>query len=468
MIVLSFRTGGIVTAYYWPVKYRILAARALDACTLLLIGASCAFSAAAQGQDHEFYLGDHSSRGLIGPSLPGSWRPFSSDSPWNRPIRRDVRLHPDNDRIMRTVVSEADNIRLANTYMPALWVVNADNMPLRIAQSPNPFDTWDQNLDGFTEVGVPIEASMWGENTADGHIAIVDPFRKLSWEMSRYTGIFDGLVNCTTFNVWDVAGPGVGDPNEGSRWRARGGRGSGFPIIAGLIRPEELEQGEIAHALVFIFSKNRDDWFVYPAARTDGRYRGRRYPMEGMRFQLDPDLSDADFESWGLNREAKIVARALQRYGMYNGDNGGAMTLQFQLLDPDPVKHAAMLEERFPGFARAITRIPSRHFRVVDEGYEPTRGGARTTTVAPLIVPQGGAIEVGDSVTIMARGAGAHIRYTTDGTIPTESSRLYAGPIALSHGVTLIARAFEQNRAPSHPMRAEFWLPSECRGPRQC
>lgn len=435
---------------------------------LLLVTACGGSPRVSQAQDHYSFDTDYSSHDVIGASLPGTWRPFSAVSPWNQPIPRDAPTHRDNGPIMRTLVSEAENLRLANRYMPAVWVVNADNMPFYLADSPYPFDTWDQDLDGMTEAGVPITPNMWGENTPDGHIAIVDPFRDLSWEMSRYTGISNGVIDCSTFNVWDITGPGVGDPNEGSRWRARGGRGSGFPVIAGLIRPEELEHGEIAHALVFIFSKNRDDWFVHPATRSDGRFDGSSYPMEGMRFQLDPSLTEADFDAWGLTREAKVVARALQTYGMYNGDNGGAMTLQFQLLDPDPDVHAAKLERRFPGFARAIRRIPTRHFRVVDEGRQPTRDGHQTTVVSPLVLPQGGTIEVGDTATIRTPTEGAFITYTTDGTLPTESSTRYTGPITLDSGVTLIARAFREDRTASHPTRAEFWLAGDCRGPRQC
>ena len=51
-----------------------------------------------------------------------------------------------------------------------------------------------------------------------------------------------------------------------------------------------------------------------------------------MRFQLDPNLTDTDFDNWGLSREGKIIARAMQRYGLYNGDNSGAMALQAALL----------------------------------------------------------------------------------------------------------------------------------------
>ena len=412
----------------------------------------------AHGQDQTFYPGNYAAAGIIGNSLPGTWRPFSAQSPWNRAIDSRAQAHQDNGLIMQTLVSQGSNIRLSASYIPPVWVVNADNMPFHYADSPYPFDIWDTNYDGFTEAAVPIDESMWGENTPDGHIIIIDPFRKLSWEMSRFTGMPNGVIACSTFNVWDVTGLGVGDPHEGQRWAARGGRGSGFPVIAGLIRPEELQRGEIAHALVFTFPTNRDDWFVYPATRSDGDYVGSQYPMEGMRLQLDPTLTEADFDAWGLTREAKIVARALQTYGMYDGDQGGAMAIQIQLLDPDPAVHAAKLEQMFPGFIGAVQKIPTNRFRIVDEGHAPMQGGGATTVVSPLILPQGGAIRADSKVTITTATTGAVIRYTLDGTTPNESSPAYLLPFQLPSGATVTARAFQTGKSASPATRAEFWL----------
>jgi hypothetical protein len=405
----------------------------------------------------DFYPGDYSQATIIGNSLPGTWRPFSDDSPWNTPIPPDAVGHPDSDGIMATVVAEAANLRFAYSYLPPVWVVNSDNLAHHIADSPYPFDTWDQNLDGITEAGVPITTAMFGENTADGHISIIDPFKMLAWEMSGYTGIVDGVIDCNTFNIWDLTGKGVGDGNEGARWRARGGRGSGFPIIAGLIRPEELEEGEIRHALVFTFPKNRSGSYLPPAARTDGGLSGSQYPMEGMLFQLDPALTDSDFDRWGLSREGKIVARALQRYGMYDGDNGGAMAVQLQLLHPSGTEHRAIWESRFPGFYDNVRKIPTDRFRVVNT-VEPVTGGAQTTVVSPLILPLGGpaTTETATVVTISTPTRDARITYTADGSTPDGSSTPYDGPFEIDGPMIIKARAFASGKTPSSVTLAVF------------
>ena len=337
-------------------------------------------------EDLAFYSGDYSNDALIGNSLPETWRPFSADSPWNTPIPADATTHPESAQIISFAKTQASNIRLGAMYQPPVWVVNADNaLPVNTpVNSSNPmelhwehirsdviFDQWDADRDGWSDVPIPLAKGAYSEPTEDGHIIMIDPFRKTSYEMSRYNGWDTDPPTCTTFNIWDLSGTGVGNPYEGDRWWARGGRGSGFPVIAGLLRPEELKAGEIRHALTFTFNMNRRSdndrpiMMYPPACRSDGKHMGSQYPIEGMLFQLDPTLTEVDFDRWGLTKEVKIVARALQKYGMYLGDNGGAMALSVQLLGPDSNANRAEWDSRFPNFYSSITKIPTDKFRVV-------------------------------------------------------------------------------------------------------
>ncbi|MEY3788483.1 MAG: hypothetical protein RIQ94_111 [Pseudomonadota bacterium] len=325
--------------------------------------------------DWNFYTEDYSKHKIIGQSLPANWRPFADNSPWNTPLSDGVSIHPDSAKIMATVHDEAKNIRLVKRYNTPIWVVNSDNMPQQKVNSRKIFDFWDKDRDDWSDVPVPIEPSMWAEATNDGHITIIDPFKMIAWEMSRFSwqenddGSF--TPKSTTFNIWDLKGTGYAIP-EGKRWHTRGGRGSGFPVIAGIIRPEELQANIINHALIFSFSKNRrseqdKDIFINPpAARSDGKYVGAEYPIEGMRFQLDPTLTEADFDKWGLTKEAKVVARTLQRYGMFLGDSGGSMAIEVQMLAPFEKGNLIAWEERFPGFYASVAKIPTQCFRVID------------------------------------------------------------------------------------------------------
>jgi hypothetical protein len=214
---------------------------------------------------------------------------------------------------------------------------------------------------------------MWPEQTSDAHICIIDPYVGIAWEMSRFS--WEGEhPQCTTFNLWNLRLNGYGDPRQGNRWQTRGGRGSGFPLIAGLLRPEEVESGEIRHPLVFTFSEirrgdNGGDLFQWPpACRSDGERTGTQYPIEGMLVQLDPSANESDFNDWGLTPEARIVARALQKYGMYLCDRGGDMKIQVQLLSKDTDEHRDLWDGQFPGIYNSVEDIPTDRLRVVHTG----------------------------------------------------------------------------------------------------
>ena len=76
-------------------------------------------------------------------------------------------------------------------------------------------------------------------------------------------------------------------------------------------------------------------------------------------------------------------------------------------------------------------------------------------TIAPLVAapsfsPSAGIYPAAQDVTISTTTAGASIRYTTDGTTPTDTvGTLYAGPVHIATSLTLKAAAFESGRTTS-------------------
>ena len=91
---------------------------------------------------------------------------------------------------------------------------------------------------------------------------------------------------------------------------------SGLPILAGLARYDEaVEQGEIRHALAFTAGASAH-FFVHPATHSSGTSGSSSAPPLGLRVRLRKgyDLS-------GLHGTSLVIARALQRYGMFLIDN---------------------------------------------------------------------------------------------------------------------------------------------------
>jgi alpha-tubulin suppressor-like RCC1 family protein len=70
------------------------------------------------------------------------------------------------------------------------------------------------------------------------------------------------------------------------------------------------------------------------------------------------------------------------------------------------------------------------------------------TATTPLLSPVPGTYTSSQTVTVTAQ-SGATVRYTTDGTEPGFSSRIYSGPIAVADTTDLKVRAFKADMTPS-------------------
>jgi len=97
-----------------------------------------------------------------------------------------------------------------------------------------------------------------------------------------------------------------------------------FGNRAGLVRAEELEAGEINHALVMVVSCDSGK-AIYPAAAS-GRVcssigkSNEDAPAMGTRYQLD--MSDAEIKALKVPDWKRAILRAAARYGMFVGDTG--------------------------------------------------------------------------------------------------------------------------------------------------
>ena len=112
----------------------------------------------------------------------------------------------------------------------------------------------------------------------------------------------------------------------------RSARPAGTPLLAGAILPEDVESGDIAHALAVAIPGLRNQSanpasplaadVVYPASSTDGqRYSINDHALAaGQRLRMRGTLVGADgvaINEQGLAPITKMFLRALRRYGAY-------------------------------------------------------------------------------------------------------------------------------------------------------
>jgi hypothetical protein len=91
---------------------------------------------------------------------------------------------------------------------------------------------------------------------------------------------------------------------------------AGLPIFPGLARWDEVARGVIDHALRFTAPRTRHA-YVYPARHYASSSNDPSLPPMGLRVRLKATVNLATFP-----RQARVVLRALQRYGMILADNG--------------------------------------------------------------------------------------------------------------------------------------------------
>ena len=97
---------------------------------------------------------------------------------------------------------------------------------------------------------------------------------------------------------------------------------AGLPIMPGLVRHYEVKAGTIDHALRFT-APDTCAGHIYPARHDAGSGSCTVLPPMGLRVRLK-----ASFNVNTLPRPARVIAVALQRYGMILADNGSPWYVQ--------------------------------------------------------------------------------------------------------------------------------------------
>ncbi len=297
------------------------------------------------------------------------WRPFSDESPWNQKISPDAKTDPHSEQLIDSLAAAPFYINIDDWSIP-VYYVNSDSTPkVNVINSrPGIYGR------GFAEPNqIPvlpnfIASPPVGENS-DNHMCIVDTAKMIEWDMWAARKNLDGNWTTGLGAVTDLKSTGVEKPwyeqeNELDAHRSRAG---GFPLIAGLIRPEEIKAGKIEHALVFAYQRGLSEFFIPPASTAQATFMemNNRFgiPMGG-RIQLDPNL---DLDTLKLTPACKIIARALQEYGAFNGDYAGA-TVLYADNSPEALKEWKGLLDKEDLMKVFTPEFIRKHFRVIELG----------------------------------------------------------------------------------------------------
>jgi serine/threonine-protein kinase len=179
------------------------------------------------------------------------------------------------------------------------------------------------------DVPVPPGGALEGESgyecTTDGdcHLIVVDCDQNRLFEMWR-ANITGGTFQGGCLAAWDmtrVYGP------EGRGEQCSSADAAGFPIAPLLFTADEVAAGDIRHAIRFILpnARMRDGFYTRPGSHAGGPSGPAPAPVYAGRWRLRADFDLDTLPSEG----ARVVARAMQRYGMALADGGNiALTAQ--------------------------------------------------------------------------------------------------------------------------------------------
>ncbi len=175
----------------------------------------------------------------------------------------------------------------------------------------------------WVEMPVPDGGALEGEpgyeciTDGDCHLIVVERDENRLYEMWRANIVGDQFFGgCLA--VWDMT---MVYPDDGRGEGCTSADAAGFPIAPLLFDADEVAAGSIDHAIRFILPNDHIRHFIYthPATHSTNPTSGpAEAPTYGAHLRLRADYPIDSLPSAG----AQVVARAMQKYGMFMADGG--------------------------------------------------------------------------------------------------------------------------------------------------
>jgi hypothetical protein len=161
----------------------------------------------------------------------------------------------------------------------------------------------------------------WPGRAWDKHLLVVDSSSCRSWEAINvqppYENVFGAVLNRWYADKVVNIDMSTNLPRAGGTVTA-----SGFSMLAGLIRYDEVASGRIDHVLTMTYPTIRSGGYTWPARGSDGTSTNPSAPPMGAWFRLK-----ADVDISRLGPQAQVVARAMRDHGVVVVDSSSNAAL---------------------------------------------------------------------------------------------------------------------------------------------
>jgi len=270
---------------------------------------------------------------------------FPRTNVWNKPVDR-LPLASNSRAIVAAIGAD---LNVHADFGSGTWDGGPIGIPFTVvsgtqARTNVGFDYADESDRGPYPIpsDVPIEGGRGSDG--DRHALIVDRSSCRLYEL---------------FALYPRSGSPPWSAGSGAIWNLRSNRlrpagwtsadAAGLPILPGLARYDEVARGVIDHALRFTVRRSRRA-YVFPARHYASSETGRNLPPMGLRLRLRSNFPVRSFPP-----QARVVLRALKRYGMIVSDNGSSWYVS-------GAPHPRWSNDQL----HALHRVKGSDFRVVD------------------------------------------------------------------------------------------------------
>jgi hypothetical protein len=185
----------------------------------------------------------------------------------------------------------------------------------------------DIGPDGFEEESdfgpapIPPDARIEGgrdnpDNDGDRHVLVVRSGECLLYELYRAFPQAGGN--------WQADSTARFNLNAGGPLRPAGftsADAAGLPILPGLVRLGEVQQGSVEHAIRMTFEETRRG-YIPPATHLASDSCNRDLPPMGMRLRMKGSYFKDHLDDFPPGSQSRPIFEALRHYGAINADNG--------------------------------------------------------------------------------------------------------------------------------------------------
>jgi hypothetical protein len=248
---------------------------------------------------------------------------FPANDPWNTDISQ-APVDPDSDRYINFIGRSVG----VHPDFGTVWNGGPNGIPYTVVGPGQPKVTvnFSNGYPSESDVGpYPLPANAAIEHGSDHHVLLLDANENKLYELYNAAKLDNGSWQADSGAIFDLTRLQSGQ--RPTCWTSADA--AGLPILPGLVRLDEVQGGEITHALRFTLPQTRQA-FVPPASHfASSSFDINRLPM-GARLRLKAGFN---VEQSHFTPEVKVILRALKKYGMILADNGSALYLSGA---PDP------------------------------------------------------------------------------------------------------------------------------------